>query len=448
MLDRPLPVPRACFPFPLAPRPTPAAMSTEASPPPQPLPLADIRIVAIEQYGAGPFATLQLAALGAEVLKIEDPRVGGDVGRYVLPFAEAGESLFFETFNRNKRSLDLDVTNPAGREVLLDLVRHSDVVFSNLRGDVPEKLGITYAQLAHVNPKIVCCALTGYGTSGPRKAEPAYDYLIQGLAGWMSLTGEPGGPPTRTGLSLVDFATGFVAAIAILAGVHAARRDGIGMDCDVSLYETALHLTTYPATWMLTTGYATGRTSRSAHPSLVPFENFPTADGWLTIGCAKEKFFPRLAQALGHPEWATDPRFADFSARSAHREELEKLMDEVLQTRPATEWVELLVDAGVPAAPVLDLAHAFDDPQAVERKVVEKTDHPRFGTVSAVRPPARVGPVAPEPRRAPDRNEAFAYVLHDLLGKDASEVDGLRTAGAFGPLGDRGNEPAPGAHAE
>lgn len=421
-------------------------MSADASP--RPLPLADLRIVAIEQYGAGPFGTLQLAALGAEVVKIEDPRVGGDVGRYVLPFAEGGHSLFFETFNRNKRSLDLDVTNPAGREVLLDLVRHSDVVFSNLRGDVPEKLGITYAQLAHVNPRIVCCALTGYGTSGPRKAEPAYDYLIQGLAGWMSLTGEPGGPPTRTGLSLVDFATGFVAAIAILAGVHAARRDGVGMDCDVSLYETALHLTTYPATWMLTAGHPTGRTARSAHPSLVPFENFPTADGWLTIGCAKEKFFPRLAQALGHPEWAEDPRFADFAARRTHREELEKLMDEVLAAKPAAAWVDLLVEAGVPAAPVLDLAHAFDDPQAVERRVVETTDHPRFGTVRTVRPPARVGPASPEPRRAPDRNEAFADVLLGLLGKDAAEVDALRAAGAFGPPERSGSEPTPSAHAE
>jgi len=413
----------------------------------RPLPLADIRIVAIEQYGAGPFATLQLAALGASVLKIEDPKTGGDVGRHVLPFAEDGDSLFFETFNRNKRSLDLDITNPAGREVFSDLVRHADVVFSNLRGDVPEKLGITYAQLADVNPRIVCCALTGYGMSGPRRAEPAYDYLIQGLTGWMSLTGEPGGAPTRTGLSLVDFATGFVAAIAILAGVHAARRDGTGMDCDVSLYETALHLTTYPATWMLTAGHPTGRTSRSAHPSLVPFENFPTADGWLTIGCAKEKFFPRLASALGHPEWAEDARFSDFAARRAHREELEKLMDEVLSTRTTEEWLELLVAAGVPAAPVLDLAHAFDDPQAIARGVVEATDHPRFGTVKAVRPPARVGPRSPRPERAPERNEAFGDILFGLLGKSQAEVDALSAKGAFGPTDDTDRPRPPGADA-
>ncbi len=237
-------------------------------------PLADLRIIAVEQYGAGPFGSLHLADLGAEVIKIEDPRVGGDVGRYVPPYFEEEDSLFFETFNRNKRSLSLDLSSDAGRKVFEELVRVSDVVYSNLRGDVPAKIGITYEALRHLNPKIVCVSLTGFGMSGPRQNEPGYDYVLQGLSGWMELTGEPDGAPTKSGLSLVDFSGGLVAAISLLAGVHAARRDGLGMDCDVSLYDTAIGMLTYPATWHLNAGFEPVRTHNSAHPHLCPSKPF------------------------------------------------------------------------------------------------------------------------------------------------------------------------------
>ncbi|WP_238489455.1 CaiB/BaiF CoA transferase family protein [Actinoplanes flavus] len=261
-------------------------------------PLEDIRIVAVEQYGAGPFGSVHLADLGADVIKIEEPGTGGDVGRYVPPYQHGEDSLFFETFNRGKRSLSLDLASPAGREVFEDLVRHSDAVYSNLRGDVPAKIGITYDQLRHINPSIVCCSLTGFGMTGPRAAQPGYDYILQGLAGWMDLTGEPGGPPTKSGLSIVDYSGGYVAAIALLAGVHAARRDGHGMDCDLSLFDTAVGMLTYPATWHLNAGFEPARTRHSAHPSLVPFQLFPSADGWVVVGCAKEKFWHRLVAVL------------------------------------------------------------------------------------------------------------------------------------------------------
>jgi len=196
-------------------------------------PLDDVRVIAIEQFAAGPFGSVQLADLGADVIKIEDPASGGDIGRYVPPMQEGEDSLFFEAFNRNKRSIGLDLKAGAGRAVLEDLVRISDVVYSNLRGDVPESLRLNYADLRHLNPSIVCCSLTGFGMSGPRRNEPGYDYFLQGIAGWMDITGEPSGPPTKSGLSLVDYSAGLVAAVAVLAGVHAARRDGAGMDCDL-----------------------------------------------------------------------------------------------------------------------------------------------------------------------------------------------------------------------
>jgi crotonobetainyl-CoA:carnitine CoA-transferase CaiB-like acyl-CoA transferase len=203
-------------------------------------PLDDIRILALEQFGAGPFGSVHLADLGADVIKIEDPATGGDVSRSVPPFNEGDSSLFFETFNRNKRSINLDLTTAAGRSVFDDLVKVSDVVFSNLRGDVPAKLRITYDDLKHLNPAIVCCSISGFGMTGPRQKDPGYDYILQGLAGWMSMTGEPDGPPTKSGASLVDYTGGLVGALSLLAGVHAARRSGVGMDCDVSLYDTAI----------------------------------------------------------------------------------------------------------------------------------------------------------------------------------------------------------------
>ena len=185
-------------------------------------PLEDVRVIAVEQYGAGPFGSVHLADLGADVIKIEDPSVGGDVGRYVAPLQEGEDSIFFETFNRNKRSVSLDLNTPAGRGVFEDLVRVSDVVYSNLRGDVPERLGIRYDDLKHLNPAIVCCSLSGYGMTGPRRADPGYDYVLQGLTGWMDLTGEPDGPPTKSGLSLVDYSGGLIATISLLAALHAA----------------------------------------------------------------------------------------------------------------------------------------------------------------------------------------------------------------------------------
>ncbi|MGH2849246.1 MAG: CaiB/BaiF CoA transferase family protein, partial [Solirubrobacteraceae bacterium] len=290
-------------------------------------PLEDIRIVALEQYGAGPFGSLQLADLGAEVIKIEDPRAGGDVGRYVPPYAEGEDSLFFETFNRNKRSLSLDVSTAAGRTVLEDLVAVSDAVYANVRGDVPERMRIRYEDLAPINPRIVCCLLSGFGMTGPARAEPAYDYILQGIAGWMDITGEPGGPPTKAALSLVDYSGGLVAALALLAAVHAARRDGVGCDCDVSLFETALSLLTYPATWALSAGFEPVRTRHSAHPSVVPFQNFRTADGWIVVACPKEKFWRRLAEVLGRPDLATDERFATMADRREHAAELLEILD-------------------------------------------------------------------------------------------------------------------------
>jgi crotonobetainyl-CoA:carnitine CoA-transferase CaiB-like acyl-CoA transferase len=395
-------------------------------------PLEDIRIVAIEQFGAGPFSTLHLADLGAEVIKIEDPRSGGDIGRYVPPFQEGQESLFFETFNRNKRSLCLDIAVPGGRAVFEDLVRCSDAVYSNLRGDVPERLRIRYEDLREVNPRVVCCSLSGFGMKGSRRGDPGYDYILQGMAGWMSLTGEPDSPPAKSGLSLVDFSGGYAAALALLAGLHVARRDGVGLDCDLSLFDAAINLLTYQATWHLTAGYKPERMARSAHPSMIPFQNFPTADGWMVIACPKEKFFRRLVEVIGRPDLADDERFSSFAARRDNREELVEILDEAFAERTTDEWLAKLKPAGVPCAAVCTVEEALADPALAERQMIVETMHEQFGTVRSVASPVRVGEPRRDHRRAPRLNEDASYVLNELLGYDRETINRLVTEGIVG----------------
>jgi crotonobetainyl-CoA:carnitine CoA-transferase CaiB-like acyl-CoA transferase len=372
------------------------------------LPLADVRVLAIEQFGAGPWATLQLADLGAEVIKIEDPASGGDVGRYVPPFQEGEDSLFFETFNRNKKSISLDLRDPAGRDRFEELVRVSDVVFSNLRGDQPAKLRLRYDDLKQLNPRIVCCSLSGFGMTGARAAEGGYDYMMQGLAGWMALTGEPDGPPTKSGLSLVDLSGGYVAALAILAALWRARRDGAGCDCDVALLDVAMHELMYVGTWAASRAYVPPRRSNSAHPSLVPFQNFETADGWIVVAAPKEKFWVRVCETIGQPELATDARFADFAARDRNRDELAPILEGAFRARSSAEWLEALRATGVPASAVNDVLEAVEEARLVEY------EHPTLGMVRQVASPLRLSDAEPPVRRAPFRGE------HD------EEVDGLR----------------------
>jgi crotonobetainyl-CoA:carnitine CoA-transferase CaiB-like acyl-CoA transferase len=397
-------------------------------------PLEDVTIVAIELYGAGPWGSVHLADLGADVIKIEDPRSRGDVGRYVPPFQEGEDSLFFETFCHNKRSVSLDLTHPEARPVFEDLVRASDAVYSNLRGDGPEKLRIRYPDLESVNPRIVCCSLTGFGMTGPRAAEGGYDYILQGYAGWMSLTGEPDGPPEKTGLSLVDMATGYAAALALMCGLWGARRDGVGCDCDISLFETAMNLNMYVSTWHLSRGWEPQRMASSAHPSIVPFQNFATADGWIVVACAKDKFFDLLCGALGLEWMPADPRFANMAARLAHREECVAELSAVFVTESSAAWLERLRAAGIPCGPVNDMAGAVSDPQTLARDLIAETEHPVLGTVRQIRSPLRVDGRLTELRAAPRRGEHTREVLVARCGYADAEVDRLARAGVFGDV--------------
>jgi len=396
-------------------------------------PLADLRVLSLEQFGAGPFATMQLADLGADVIKIEDPAVGGDVGRAVPPYQENGSSLFFESFNRNKRSIALDLRHQAGRAVFEDLARESDAVFSNLRGDGPAKLGLRYEDLKHVNERIVCVSLSGFGTTGPRAAEGAYDATVQGLAGWMAVTGGPTEPPTKSGLSLVDFSAGYLATVAILGGVWQARRDGVGCDADLSLFETALGLLTYMATWSASRGWEPRRMQNSSHQTLVPFQAFEAADGWLVVACPKETLWRALCDVLEETALADDERFAGLAARNANRDVLLPRLEAAFARRPVAERIERLTARGVPCAPANGVAEALADPQALAREAVVAYDHPVLGDVRTVASPLRLSTSESPLERGPFLGEHTTPILADVCGYSEQQIEELAKLGVFGP---------------
>src|SRR5215217_6158233 len=393
-------------------------------------PLTDVRIVTVEQFGAGPFGTLLLADLGAEVIKIEDPAAGGDVGRSVPPGASDGSSLYFEAFNRGKRSIALDLTSPPGREVFSRLVATADAVYSNLRGDLPDRLGLTYAVLSEVNPAIVCVSLSAYGRDDPRRAEPGYDALVQAEAGWASLTGEPNAPPARSGLPMADYAAGLVAACGLLAGIVDARRIGRGRDLDTSLFDTALAMLSYQATWWLSAGIETRRLPLSAHPSIVPFQFFATADGYIAVACAKEKFFQALVQAIGMPELTKDSRFGTFAARHQRRDDLVALLSQRFRERTTAVWLDRL-HGRVPCAPVRDLPDALEMEGLRQRDMLASYEHSLLGTVSSVGLPLRVSGFSPRYRPSPALGADASDLLAEL-GFDEAAVARLADEGAFG----------------
>lgn len=398
----------------------------------QRLPLAGYRILSAEQYGAGPYGTMFLAQLGAEVIKIEPPATargaGGDTARAVGPhFLRKGESLYFQAFNLNKRSLTLDLRTPRGQEILHALVGRADAVANNMRGDLPATLGLTYEALKGVNPAIVCAHLSAYGRDNERARWPGYDYLMQAEAGFLELTGEPDGPPTRFGLSIVDFMTGTMMSIGLLAALLDAQRSGLGRDVDVDLLSTALHQTSYPAVWYLNTGDVTERTPRSAHPSVTPSQLVRSADGWVFVMAQLPKFWSVLCERIGRPDLAADPRFATPAERLAHRDALTVLLDEIFSARPTAYWLDLL-SGHMPIAPVHRLDAALDNPFIHDTGMVQTTDHPDMAGMRVLGNPIRLDGERLPTRAAPLLGADTDAILGEI-GLDEAAIAQLRTDG-------------------
>jgi crotonobetainyl-CoA:carnitine CoA-transferase CaiB-like acyl-CoA transferase len=371
------------------------------------LPLSGIKILSIEQYGAGPYGTMLLADLGADVIKIEAPSLGGDVSRAVGPYLLGeGDSQFFQTFSRGKKSCALEIKSPEGRAQFEAMVAGADAVANNLRGDQPAKMKITYDDLKSINPRIVCAHLSAYGRDNDRATWPGYDYLMQAEAGLMSMTGEPDGPPARCGLSVVDFHTGSHLAIGLLAGVMGAMRSGVGCDIDVALFDTALHQMSYPATWYLNEGVEVGRLPRGAHPSIAPSQLFKTADGWLMLMCQTPKFWEIFCIRTKREDLMADVRFATVPARRENLGTLTNVLDSHLLTQPTAYWIALL-GGHVPVAPINDIGQALTSDHVRAIGMTDVVDHPmaKDGKLGMLASPIKVNGQRPLGKRAPKLGE-------------------------------------------
>lgn len=395
-----------------------------------PLPLEGVRVLAFSQFGAGPFATLNLADMGAEVIKIEDPNSGGDVSRYVPPYRKGGDSLYFQSWNRNKRSVTLDLRNEHGVSVFHELVRVSDLVFNNLRGDQPSRLGLNYKNLEKINPKIVCCSLNGYGSEGASAAEPGYDYLMQAAIGYMSITGDPSGAPAACGVSFVDHAAGFAAAMAMVSALYASQKTGQGRDVEVSLFDTAYSMLTYLGVWNMNRGFEPRRYPGSAHQTLVPVQTFHTQDGFLTIFCGKEKFWQLLCEAFEDPAMAADARFSNFELRFQNRELVVERTQAHFLKKSTAEWLAIL-RGKVPCAPVRSLTEALADPELSTRGTAISVEHPDFGTIRQLNTPARFAGSQRLHSRAPTLGEDTESVLQSYLGYTNGQIEQLKLAKAI-----------------
>ena len=396
------------------------------------LPLAGFRVISAEQYGAGPYGTMHLAQLGAEVIKIEPPRKegkgGGDTARMVGPhFLREAESLYFQAFNLNKRSLTLDLRSEEGQAIFRDLVATSHVVANNMRGDLPDKMGLNYAALKDVNPAIVCAHLSAYGRDNERAKWPGYDYLMQAEAGYCEVTGEPGGEPQRMGLSMVDFMTGTIFSIGLLAALLDAQRSGKGRDVDTDLLSAAVHQTSYPALWYMNEGDETARTPRSAHPTATPSQMFKAADGWMFVMCQLPKFWDILVDRMGRDDLRDDSRFASNTARLEHRDILTQLLDEEFSKKPMSHWQELLAGF-VPVAPVYELGDALDNPWLDTIGMRDSVEHPDNKDIKVLASPIKLDGERLPNRAAPLLGADSDAILNDL-GYDAAAIAKLRAGG-------------------
>ena len=403
-------------------------------------PLAGIRVIDCSTVLAGPYCTMLLGDLGADVVKVEPP--DGDATRGWGPpwvgdqTAGTRTATYYLAINRNKRSLRLDLRTEAGRAVLRTLLRTGDVVVENFRAGGFERLGFTDSELEALNSDLVHLAISGYGTDGPEAAKPGYDFVIQAVSGLMSITGEPDGRPLKVGVAITDVVTGLFGAVSVLAGLLARRRGDAdrattaGQRIDVSLLQSTLAVLVNQAQSTLATGVAPGRLG-NAHPSIVPYETFRTADGEIAIGVGSQRQWPRFCEVLGLAELAADARFATNGDRVANRVELIAILGERLGQRSSADWLAALDAAGIPAGPIRDIREAFDSPEAAAIGSRVRLDHPVLGPVDQVRPPFELAATPAAIRRPPPLLGEHSREILLEAGFDAAAIDRLAADGVI-----------------
>ena len=397
-------------------------------------PLSHIRVLDLSRVLAGPWAGQNLADLGAEVIKIERPGAGDDSRAFGPPWVkdraggDTSDSAYFTSANRGKKSVTVNIAVAEGQGLVRELARKSDVLIENYKYGDLARYGLGYEQLRELNPRLVYCSVTGFGQTGPYRERPGYDFMIQGMGGMMSVTGEPDDEPQRAGVPIADIITGMYASIAICAALAHRERTGIGQHLDLALLDSQIALLAYQNTNYFATGVPPKRIG-NLHPNIVPYQPFRAADGELILACGNDNLYRKFCEAAGCSELASDPRFATNGKRVENRAELTRRLSEVFKKRSKREWLELLEAAGVPNGPINDIAQVFEEPQVKARGVRMELEHPAAGTLPMVASPMRFSATPPDYKRAPPvLGQHTAEVLREVLGKNEAEIEKLRTA--------------------
>jgi crotonobetainyl-CoA:carnitine CoA-transferase CaiB-like acyl-CoA transferase len=404
-------------------------------------PLSHIRVLDLSRVLAGPWAGQNLADLGAEVIKIERPGVGDDSRAFGPPWVkdragkDTGDSAYFTSANRGKKSVTVNIAVAEGQALVRELARGCDVLIENYKYGDLARYGLGYEELRELNPGLVYCSVTGFGQTGPFRQRPGYDFMIQGMGGMMSVTGEPdgapGGGPQRAGVPIADIITGMYASIAICAALAHRAHSGSGQHLDLALLDSQIALLAYQNTNYFATGMPPERIG-NLHPNIVPYQPFRASDGDVILACGNDNLYRKFCEAAGCPELARDPRFATNGKRVENRAELTRLLSEVFKKRTKREWLELLEAAGVPNGPINDVAQVFDEPQVKARGVRIELDHAAAGRVPMVGSPMRFSGTPIEYRLAPPvLGQHTTEVLRELLGKSDAEIARLRAAGVI-----------------
>jgi len=404
--------------------------------------LSRIRVLDLSRVLAGPWAGQTLGDLGAEVIKVERPGVGDDTRAWGPPFVTdpqgepTGESAYYMCANRNKQSLTIDFTRPAGQAVVRALAASSDVVIENFKAGGLAAYGLDYESLRELNPRLVYCSITGFGQDGPYAHRAGYDFLIQGMGGLMSITGQPdgapGGGPAKVGVALADILTGLYASTAILAALQAREHTGRGQHIDLALLDVQVACLANQSMNYLYGGKVPQRMG-NAHPNTVPYQDFPTADGHMILAVGNDGQFARLCHAAGRPQWADDERFATNAARLAHRDTLVPLLRQLTVTRSTRDWIALLEQHAVPCGPINTVADVFADPQVRARGMRIAMEHPQAGEVPLVANPIRLSDTPVRYREAPPQlGQHNLQVLGERLGMSAQAIDELKRQGVLG----------------
>ncbi len=403
--------------------------------------LSHIRVLDLTRVLAGPWCAQTLADFGADVIKIERPGAGDDTRHWGPPYlkdahgADTAEAAYYLAANRNKRSVTVDIATPEGQQIVRELAAQSDVVLENYKVGQLKKYGLDYASLRAVKPDLVYCSVTGFGQTGPYAHRAGYDFIVQGIGGFMSITGErdgvPGGGPQKAGVAIADLATGLYSTIAVLAALAHRDRTGEGQYIDMALLDVQVALLANMNTNFLASGTPPVRWG-NAHPNIVPYQTFQTSDGWIIVAVGNDGQFRKFVEAGGRPELADDERFATNPARVRHRDTLVPILAEMVKTRSKTAWIDALEAAGVPCGPINDLAEVFANEQVVARGMEVALPHPCGADVKLVRNPVRMSATPPDARTAPPLLGAHTDdVLRDMLGYDDARIAALKAKQAI-----------------